>query len=87
MGCLLTKTDIFKKIKPPWFETNNDKNTSDMVFAKKLRNIGVQLYADSHVLCEQIDESNPAVYNFDTYKKWLDNPDNIKGRFMNAGIK
>ena len=47
---LLIKTEVFKKIKYPWFETYFDKDgkhwSVDMDFSKKAQKVGLKIYCD-----------------------------------------
>lgn len=86
MGCILFNMKIFKTIPKPWFETKGDKYTTDMVFSKKLRKYGFQLWADSNVMCEQIDESEPRRWGYEDYKVWLNKRDNSKGGFFHPTL-
>jgi hypothetical protein len=54
MGCVLTKTDLFKKINKPFFEFTYNKETDDWlgedfnVFTK-FRNVGESIYIDTNL--------------------------------------
>ena len=50
-GCLLIKTDVFKKLKQPWFkyEWNDNgsiKRSHDWIFCEDARNAGYRVWAD-----------------------------------------
>jgi hypothetical protein len=58
LGCCLMKTDIFKKLKRPFFEYNYQPKTKDwggedFMLQKKLREQGYKIYLDM-VLSEQV---------------------------------
>lgn len=51
MGCLLMKTEIFHKLKKPWFEfkytsETNDWLGEDMVLCEKIRDLGYKIMVD-----------------------------------------
>lgn len=86
MGCILFNMEIFKKIPYPWFETHGDKYSTDMAFSKKLRNYGYQLWADSNIMCVQIDESEPRKWGYEDYKIWLNKRNNARGGFFHPTL-
>ena len=54
MGCVLTKTDLFKKINKPFFEFTYNKETDDWLgedfnLFTKFRDIGESLYIDTNL--------------------------------------
>lgn len=58
LGCVLMKTDIFKKLTKPYFDfkynsTTNDWLGEDMVLCEKIRQLGIELFVDS-VLSREI---------------------------------
>ena len=61
MGCVLIETDVFRKIKEPWFDLKaNDVGKvngygQDLYFFTKVRWAGIQVWADPAVVCDQID--------------------------------
>lgn len=52
-GILLIKTEVFKKVKFPWFETTYDKNGThwsvDFMFCKKAKKLGYKIYCDPSI--------------------------------------
>lgn len=60
-GCMLIKTEVFRHLPEPWFETVNVcdeasdvrkiEMTDDLYFCKKVRDAGFKLIADGGVLC------------------------------------
>lgn len=51
MGCMLMKTEIFKKLKKPWFEfkynaDSNDWLGEDMILCEKIRSLGYKIMVD-----------------------------------------
>lgn len=59
LGCILIKTEIFKRLKFPWFkitwiETNNEPKilSEDYYFCNLLKQNGYKLYADKSVQCK-----------------------------------
>jgi hypothetical protein len=67
LACVLVKTDVFRRMKRPWFAVNwsaKDKKTGDLTFHKlgedyhfwyKLKNMGIQAYADGSVFCDHLN--------------------------------
>jgi hypothetical protein len=54
MGCILTKTDLFKKIKKPYFEFTYNQESDDWLgedfnLFSKFRNIGENIYIDTEL--------------------------------------
>ncbi|HDY88888.1 MAG TPA: hypothetical protein ENH82_12350 [bacterium] len=63
-GCMLVKTDVFRKVKYPWFKTIADKNgtltmSDDYFFCDKAKKAGYKVYVDTSVPCGHI--SNIAI--------------------------
>lgn len=71
MGCILTKTSVFEKLSYPYFDDQEGKHGTDIYFATMLREAGVQVWADSSVICEQIDDDEPQVWGRTEYDMWL----------------
>lgn len=70
LGCVLFKRKVFEQITPPWFDLRSgDRKSigygSDIYFAKKARDAGMEWWVDPTVQCEQIDYY---VTNLDDYK-------------------
>ncbi len=72
-ACTLIKTNVFKKIKKPWFSLNwRRKETSgsitamkageDLYFYQKLQNAGIDVYCHSGVLCDHLDVKTGLFY-------------------------
>jgi len=60
LGCILFKREVFEKIEPPWFDLRSGDAShvgygSDIYFAKKVRDAGLEWWVDPTVECEQID--------------------------------
>jgi GT2 family glycosyltransferase len=59
-GCLLIKTDVFRKIKKPWFyyETTNSPDchmsTEDIVFCRNAKKAGYKIYCDGEIACGHV---------------------------------
>lgn len=50
-GCMLVKTEIFKKLEEPWFKTDPSQNlTDDIYFCRKVREAGFKIFADGGVI-------------------------------------
>lgn len=56
-SCLLIKREVFEKMKKPYFrfilsdDGLNHKQSEDLFFTENLKDIGVQLYCDTSVIC------------------------------------
>lgn len=55
MGCALIKTDVFRKIKYPWYDWMNYKDgkmlSEDLYFCENCRKASIQIYTDTRVKC------------------------------------
>lgn len=56
-GCVLTKTEVFNKIKYPWFRYSINMG-EDVYFCRKAQAAGYKLYLDNRVLCGHKGEVN-----------------------------
>ena len=58
MACALIKTDVFNRIKYPWYDWANYKDggtlSEDLYFCENCRKNSVQIYADTRVNCGHI---------------------------------
>lgn len=83
VGCALFKRETFEKLQFPYWEdkTGSQGHGTDIYFYTKMREAGMQMWADSSVICDQIDEDEPTTYTYETYEKWL-NSDQSKGGFV-----
>ena len=57
-GCMLIRTEIFKKIEEPWFQTIHfpDKITDDAYFCRKVKAAGYKILGHGGVLCGHYDQ-------------------------------
>lgn len=83
VGCALFKRETFEKLEYPYWQDKAGQggHGTDIYFYTKMREAGMQMWADSSVICDQIDEDEPTVYNLDSYQKWL-HSDQSKGGFV-----
>lgn len=55
MGCAFIKTNVFKKIRYPWYDWVNYKNcamlSEDLYFCEQCKMHGIPIYTDSRVNC------------------------------------
>ena len=55
MGCALIKTEVFKKLKYPWYDWVNYEGkgmlSEDLFFCEKCRKSGIFIYTDTRVGC------------------------------------
>lgn len=70
LGCVLFKREVFEhpKMEYPWFDLAAQKFGSDMYFFTKVKDAGIEVWADPSVMCDQIDYK---VETFDDYKQRL----------------
>lgn len=60
MGCAFIKTDVFNRIKYPWYDWVNYANehrgvlSEDLYFCEGCRKIGIPIYTDTRVNCGHI---------------------------------
>lgn len=58
MGCALIRTDVFKRIKYPWFDWVNYENdtvlSEDLYFCEQCAKNGITVYADMRVKCGHV---------------------------------
>ena len=83
-ACLLVKTEVFNKIKQPWFDFSVYKETEckgeDVLFCEKVRAAGYKIYVDTGLECGHIsdrvigsnDWRKPTVLTFDEFDKMRD---------------
>lgn len=67
-GCMCIKTDVFKKVEPPWFKygaNEGRKVGEDIYFCNKVRQAGLKIYADTSV---QIDHMATVAVNRPLYE-------------------
>lgn len=70
LGCVLFERSVFEhpKMTFPWFDLAAEKYGSDMYFFTKVKDAGIEVWADPSVMCDQIDYK---VESFNDYKKRL----------------
>ena len=55
MGCALVKTEVFTRLKYPWFDWTNYADgqvlSEDLYFCENCRKAGIKIYADTRVGC------------------------------------
>jgi len=56
-GCVLTKVDVFRHIKKPWFRYTPNMG-EDIYFCRKAQKVGYQVYLDTSILCGHIGSVN-----------------------------
>tara|TARA_R110002020_G_scaffold82687_5_gene205058 strand:- start:794 stop:2065 length:1272 start_codon:yes stop_codon:yes gene_type:complete len=71
VDCILINTDVFKKMKEPWFSTDWSTNievapvgytTEDFYFYEKAKQLGYDLWCDAAVQCLHQDRNNLICY-------------------------
>ncbi len=53
---ILIKTEVFKKIKYPYFEANKDGGGEDISFCDKARKVGYKIYCDTNLIVPHLGE-------------------------------
>lgn len=56
-GCVLTKVDVFRNIKKPWFKYS-PKMGEDIYFCRKAQKAGYKIYLDTSILCGHVGSVN-----------------------------
>ena len=56
-GCVLTKVDIFRNIKKPWFKYSPNMG-EDIYFCRKAQKAGYKVYLDTSILCGHVGAVN-----------------------------
>jgi hypothetical protein len=69
MGCVLFKSDIFRKLAEPWFDLQEGKFGQDVFFYRQVLNAGIDVWCDTGVQCEQL--STRTRTSIEDYKKHL----------------
>ena len=54
-GCLLIKTDVFKKLKKPWFVKNHVYG-EDTYFCELARRAGFKIFVDTNLVCGHLGD-------------------------------
>lgn len=52
-GCVLTKVDMFRHIKKPWFSFSKNMG-EDIYFCRKAQKAGYKIFLDTSILCDHI---------------------------------
>lgn len=71
VGCVMFKREVFEGLKKPIWDDQEGECGQDMYFYTNLREKGIQVYADSSVICDQIDTDEPKMWGLSDYNKWL----------------
>lgn len=87
VGCVLFKTNIFNKLKAPYWDDKEGECGQDMYFYTKLREAGIKVHADSTVICDQIDEDVPRLWTKLDYDKWLKSNEGGNNGFIHSSNK
>jgi hypothetical protein len=61
MGCTLYRTDVFKKMPRPWFETTAYQ-TQDAYFSLRATKLGWKFYIDTRIQCGHMDVDTGKIY-------------------------
>lgn len=56
-GCVLTKVDVFRHIKKPWFKFTTDMG-EDIYFCRKAQKAGYKVFLDTSILCGHVGSVN-----------------------------
>lgn len=77
LGCILIKRSVFERLAYPWFDLREGMYGSDMYFATKARDVGIETWVDPSVRCGQIDYVE---VSYDDYVKKLKDDPTYAGR-------
>lgn len=82
MACMLIKTDVFRKMKRPWYYYDQHLFSSDLTFCKNAKKLGYKIWIDSSLKIGHLGSDKVI-----TEKQYLEqlNPEN-KAKW-NAGMK
>lgn len=69
MGCVLLKTDVFRKVGKPWFDLKEDNYGQDIYFYSKAKDAGIKVGVDSSITCGHLCERR--VVTIKDYQDWL----------------
>jgi len=100
-ACVLIKTEVFKKIKKPWFRLDWKRKEptgtitamqggEDLYFYQKLQNAGIKVYCHSSVLCDHLDIKTGIFYpGSEIVEKYLSKEklDELKKIYRKIGAK
>jgi len=77
MACILIRSEVFKKIKPPWFKCEwrkkdgkEDLLMEDFYFSEKLKKAGYKIFVNTGVISEHFG-AEVGIENFKYYKALL----------------
>lgn len=80
MGCVLVKTDVFRRVKYPWFDLKEGKYGQDIYYYTKCKAEGIRTGVDTSITCEHLCERRTV--GIKDYQEWLVNKRNEKGGFV-----
>lgn len=69
MGCVLVKTEVFKRMEIPWFDHKPNVVSEDVYFYQKAKELGYQSYLDTNVLAEHFGATS-TVANYVSYQAY-----------------
>lgn len=70
-GCLLIKTDVFRKFSQPWFNTTTH-GTDDTNFSQRAIDAGFRIFLDTDVKCIHVDKNTGKQYSIEEGIKILE---------------
>lgn len=78
-GCMMIRTEVFKHIEKPWFntiDTPQEGITDDSWFCDRVTSAGFKMLADAHVICTHWDSASQMPYRLapDSYPMIGDDP-------------
>lgn len=79
LGCVLFKREVFEhpQMVYPWFDLAAQKFGSDMYFYTKVKDAGIEVWADPSVMCGQIDYKEETFADYQ--KRLVEDPSYAKG--------
>jgi len=80
MGCVLIKTDVFRKMEFPWFDLKEGSYGQDIYFWSKAKDAGIKLAVDTSLQCGHLCERR--VVTIDDYREFLTSKRTDKAGFV-----
>jgi len=87
VGCVLFKREVFEQLEFPYWDDRQGRCGQDIYFYTKLREKGIKVYADSSVICDQIDEDEPKLWTSKEYEEWLRKEGGHRSGFLQDDTK
>lgn len=86
MGCVLFKSDVFRKLEEPWFDMKEGYG-QDVYFYRKVKNAGIDVWVDTGIQCGQ--QAERKVTSIEDYREHLalsETNNTLKGFIMSSEV-